>query len=1759
MSDTRNLLQWKNIHTVFYKHKFVGLALILAALAITVVASMAATSEPLSGGIFADDGSVGTITWTIPVNSVTTSDNTYATAAPNDNEITHYLKATNFGFAIPAGSTINGITVEVEKKASNASRIEDYAVRIIKGGNIGITERAAAGFWGTADAYTTYGSTSDKWGESWTVADINNANFGIAFSAYKNATAGNAITASVDHLRITVTYTPNVAPNAPTLVSPANGSSISDNTPTLSANYSDSNTGDTGTTNYRIATSAVNCTTGVVVASGTSAATSTNNENTTWTPSSSIGSDATYYWCAQNDDGIAQSAWTSMGNFILDTALPTVSSVDSDGQTYTSSTVSPHTIKVTFNEDISVTPTISVANDGGAQTVNNCGDADAKTFCFDYTITPTTLATETITISGAQDLAGNTMLSNSTHTFAVDSLRPGLTTVDSDGQTYNTNPTITVSFNRDISVAPTISVAPDGGVQTVNNCSDANVATFCFNYTVPASTEATETITISGAQDTVGNIMTSDNSHTFAVDTKAPTFVIQYFSDAGLTTAIPDNSSLKVGAYYLKITSDEALFGTPTVDIDAEGTANDVTGGASAPVAGNDYVYTQVIAYDVLAVGSVLEDISISGTDLAGNVATTIDPTNEASKVAYTDTIVPTVTDLSTTSADPTNTAPIPVSVTFSESVGDFDDTDVSVTNGIVGNFLGAGTSYTFDVTPGQGLVTIDINGDKAHDAAGNGNTAATQLSLTFDSIRPTVVVSSTLTDPTKVSPIPVTITFSEDVTGFDDSDVAVVNGIKSNFSPVSDSVYTLDVTPSCECTVTVDIADGAAKDKDSNLNDNFAAVTFSITYDTVPPNLTETGPVPAFTKVNTPNYTFTSDEAGTITYGGDCSSATAAASAGPNVITFNALSDALHGNCTIVVTDAAGNDSSTLDVSDFTVDTMDPSVTLSTTDPDPTNSSAIPFTATFSEDVTGLLDTEISVTNGSVSNFAGSGSVYTFDVNPTIDGVVDVQIPAAEAQDPASNDNTISNLVSINVDTSAPTITAAEMKDANFDGKVDQIVLSLDDNLADTASGSNGFDVTSASDHGTCNSETADPDGTSTLIIDFVCSNVETSLGDLTLNLTANAGVADDVGNQVASTVLNSGSVPAITDSAAPVVVSTIPADSSAGIAIGSALTVTFSEPMNTGSLSLSDDDSDNYTGTTWSLGDRKVVATHDDWTSSTSINVNVDADDLTALPLNGGTYSWSFMTQAPANQGSVTVSASNAVTDGSGLDLSFGVSTAGGGNILIDTVSQPLASVTTGDLVGLDLSGPQTVGDQTTTVTQAVTLHSTGDITVDNAGIPSTTMTIPNNTTMLCDGSWDGTVVLRAGSTSGTAPTGFSIGSTVVEAGSPACVLLLDQPITISMTGVTGPAAYKPAGSAVWTTMSACGGTYAAPTLAAPLPFGECSIDNGTDTKIVTYHLTTFGSLVTAATTTTTKNMGGGSAMFGRKACSGPSCEEGYEQENKPTLFCARNESTIVPFTDISEHWAKNYIESMYRHCIIQGKTRTEFAPQDNITRAELIKIVVNAYNSGTAAVNFRNLYQDVKENDWFAPYVMKATKLHIIQGVKIDKFITMLYPNIAVTRAEAVDMIIKARGFNTGSYNSTFSDVKKTDKYYASIAFAQTKGVVIGRIQTLGNSGLASKFYSVQDLQIGQSPEKLKELLIQLDYYRGEINGERDDALVEAIKTYQNAKGLEATGETDARTIGKLRSEYLNPKVIRYFDPDRQVTRAEISKMVDLVQNL
>ncbi|MFD2784116.1 Ig-like domain-containing protein [Hymenobacter rubripertinctus] len=70
------------------------------------------------------------------------------------------------------------------------------------------------------------------------------------------------------------------------------------------------------------------------------------------------------------------------------------------------------------------------------------------------------------------------------------------------------------------------------------------------------------------------------------------------------------------------------------------------------------------------------------------------------------------------------------------------------------------------------------------------------------------------------------------------------------------------------------------------------------------------------------------------------------------------------------------------------------------------TSTSPLTFTVTFSEAVLGFTAADVVVTNGTVSDFTGTGATYTFRLTPTITGPVTVRVPANGAQNPAGGGN---------------------------------------------------------------------------------------------------------------------------------------------------------------------------------------------------------------------------------------------------------------------------------------------------------------------------------------------------------------------------------------------------------------------------------------------------------------------------------------------------------------------------------------------------------------------------------------------------------------------------------------------------------------------------------------------------------------------------------------------------------------------------------
>ncbi len=234
----------------------------------------------------------------------------------------------------------------------------------------------------------------------------------------------------------------------------------------------------------------------------------------------------------------------------------------------------------------------------------------------------------------------------------------------------------------------------------------------------------------------------------------------------------------------------------------------------------------------------------------------------------------------------------------------------------------------------------------------------------------------------------------------------------------------------------------------------------------------------------------------------------------------------------------------------------------------------------------------------------------------------------------------------------------------------------------------------------------------------------------------------------------------------------------------------------------------------------------------------------------------------------GQADVTDTNVVLDDdTKLDLSDGLSSSSDGIITVGGEEKDLNDFTSNELVGIDLTTPQTVGDAITTVDKAVKLASANageDIKLTNADLSNVSVAIPDGTTVLAPAAWDGKITppkTSSGAT-GNAPSGFSVGDTKIEVGSSDGVLLFDKAVKITLVGVTGTVGYKPAGSDNWKVISTkCNSETDYSNISFP---NECYYPVGNDTVIWTYHFTAFGSLTQTPVSPAVSGGGGGGGVI-------------------------------------------------------------------------------------------------------------------------------------------------------------------------------------------------------------------------------------------------------------------------------------------------------
>jgi hypothetical protein len=143
---------------------------------------------------------------------------------------------------------------------------------------------------------------------------------------------------------------------------------------------------------------------------------------------------------------------------------------------------------------------------------------------------------------------------------------------------------------------------------------------------------------------------------------------------------------------------------------------------------------------------------------------------------------------------------------------------------------------------------------------------------------------------------------------------------------------------------------------------------------------------------------------------------------------------------------------------------------------------------------------------------------------------------------------------------------------------------------------------------------------------------------------------------------------------------------------------------------------------------------------------------------------------------------------------------------------------------------------------------------------------------------------------------------------------------------------------------------------------------------------------------------------------------------------------------------------IEYLADRGIVGGYADGRFGPENTLTRAELLKILLEAQDGFVLPpVPSEPCFPDVGTAGWFVPYVCYAKEIGMVEGFPDGSF----QPNKSVSKAEAVKMLVESRDSfvpDSGNIQETFSDVDATQWYAPYVKYMLNENLLPEKDDTL-----------------------------------------------------------------------------------------------------------
>ena len=1127
-------------------------------------------SEAVTGLTAADltvqNGSVGTltsgdggITWTGTL-----------TAASNIADTTNIITLNNTGVADLAGNAGVGTTdsnnyIVNDTVAPTASIVvSDTALRIGETSTVTITFSEAVSGFTAADLTVANG----------TLSGLSTSDGGITWTA--TLTPDAPVTDTSNLIVLNNTGVADLNGNAGVGTTNSNNYAIDTQRPTATIVVADTalRAGETSVVTITFSEAVSGFTTAdLTVANGTVTGLSSSDGGITWTgtltPSASI-TDTSNLITLDNTGiadlaGNAGSGTTDSNNYAVDTQRPTATIVVADNALNIGET---SLVTITFSEAVTgfTLADLTVANGS----LSGLSSSDGG-ITWTATLTPSASVSDATNLiilanTGVADAAGNNGSgTTSSNNYAVDTQRPTASIVVADTSlSVGETSLVTITFNEAVTGFTAADLTVANGTVTGLSSGDGGI-TWTGTLTPSASTSDTSnliTLDNTGVSDAAGNAGSgTTDSNNYAIDTARPT----------ATVVVADPTVGAGETSVVTITFSEAVTGFTLADMTV---ANGSLSGLSTS---DNITYTATFTPSA-GVSDATNLITLNNTGVVDGAGNTGSGTTDSNNYAV-DTQRPTATIVVADTALSVGETSL-VTITFSEAVSGFDNSDLSIANGTLSAVSSSdgGITWTATFTPALGVSdtsnVIVLNNTGVSDAAGNTGTGTTNSNnYQVDTNVPTatiVIADATLSiGETSL----VTVTFNSAVSGFDNADLTVSNGTLSTMSSTDGGVtWTATFTPSASISDTSNVITLDNTGLINAAGNAGVGTTDSNNYvvDTVRPTATIVVADTAIGAGETSLVTITFSEAVTAFTSADLTVANgviSGLSSSDGGITWTATftpTNGVNDSSNVIslnsggIIDLAGNvNVGTVDSNNYALDTQRPTATVVLSDSSLRPGETAQVTITFSEAVTGFSNDDLSVANGTLSAVSSSdgGLTWTATFTPTL-GVSDttnlIILDNTGVSDAAGNTGTgTTDSANYAVETRVPTATVVVADTALSVGETSLVTITF----SEAVSGFDNSDLTVS--NGTL-SNVSSTDGGVTWTATFTpASNVTDTSNLISLDTTGVSNVSGNAGVGVVDS--NNYAIDTVRPGATIVV-----GDTTLGIGQTTTVTISFTEAVS-------------------------------------------------------------------------------------------------------------------------------------------------------------------------------------------------------------------------------------------------------------------------------------------------------------------------------------------------------------------------------------------------------------------------------------------------------------------------------------------------------------------------------------------------------------------------------------------------------------------